>query len=400
MLLYSDLEINEYSSPVNIIPPLASPNRAFKTISIRSTIESTSYDVSYYVKFNILSRDCLSPLLSIWFEDTDFGGTNDTNSKYLSVYHNGSLITDCGNSTNTCGDTKWCLQDYNIMNMSGSIIAEDSQFVILLKKGWNSSIPSGACQYSLNAVVTLSCTGSPTNAPTSEPTTIPTNEPTLEPTINPTTKPTMEPTYDPTFGPTSNPNANPTTPAPILNANRIPTNKPTAEGLASSPNSTTGNANDSMIDSSSNALSIILGVIGGALACACIIVGLICFRHIHKLKLQVAEFEVAKSTTSLSPNDSPKDEFNMPDKQLMSDSEMANDEDVEEASDASDMYVHGDRNDGHTGDKLQETGGDDHGKGEEDNEDLYEHEQVTKTPDGDYNQQQTAGNEQNQDIDK
>ena len=299
--------------PVNIIPPSASPNRASKTISIRSTIESTAYDVSYYTKFNILSRDCLNPLLSIWFEDTDFGGTNDTNSKYLSVYHNGSLITECGNNTNTCGDTKWCLQDYAILNLNGSFIAKDSQFVILLKKGWNSSIPSsGACDYSVYAEVTLSCTGPPTSAPTTDPTSDPTNEPTFEPTTDPTTEPTMEPSDDPTLEPTANPSSNPTTPAPILiDDGQLKAPTTPGSGSAISPNSTNVGANENIDNNSASyLLSIILGVIGGVIVCVCIIVGFLCFRYIRDLKQKVATLEAAKAkSVSVSAEISGEDDM-------------------------------------------------------------------------------------------
>ena len=148
-------------SPVNIYPPYNPYYSVTKTINIRSNIQSTTNDIIYYAKFNILYNDCYQPRISIYYEDTDFDATNQ--SKFFHVYYEGQMIADCGSNTNTCNDYKHCLQNHSISSLK--LIAKDSQFVIEIQKGADSAIPTG-CLYSLFAEVTLQCFGNTTTTAT------------------------------------------------------------------------------------------------------------------------------------------------------------------------------------------------------------------------------------------
>eukprot|EP01084_Bolivina_argentea_P000776 1431_1 len=212
--------INNYMSPINIYPVIT--NKVSSTINIRSNIELTDNNISYYAKFNILKDICFNASLTIFYQDTDFLGTG----KFLHIYYNNSLIANCGSNNNICGDYKYCLKDYNFPILS------QQQFVIHIEKGTNSAIPTN-CNYSLWADITLQCD----TIPTFDPTDSPTLEPTLEPTIYPTLQPTLHPTFptlEPTIYPTLEPTLHPTFPTikPSISPSTVPSNSPSKLTIA------------------------------------------------------------------------------------------------------------------------------------------------------------------------
>lgn len=205
---------HSYMTPINIFP--SEHVKRTRTINIRSTIHSTNTNTDYYAKFTVMSSNCVFPTVTIWFQDTDFGGPD----KFLNVYYQGRLLTTCGSNNDTCGDYKYCLNQEPLLNDSYPSILMDETIAIHLEKGKDSNVPS-VCDYSLWADVTLSCdeSFSPTEQPTVSPTQIPTAEPTtptVDPTDNPTSEPTQEPTAEPTQEPTLNPTRQPTV-EPTLN---------------------------------------------------------------------------------------------------------------------------------------------------------------------------------------
>ena len=158
-------EINGYTKPINIIPSTVKVRS--RSINIRSNINSTSNNITYYAKFNVIGNNCNSPGISIYFQDTDFddGGQG---IKFLNVYYNGQFVTSCGSNNGICNDYKYCLQHYAL---SDQVIVEGDQVVIRIERGKDSGIPSG-CDYSLWADVTLICGvnqqgGTPSQSPTS-----------------------------------------------------------------------------------------------------------------------------------------------------------------------------------------------------------------------------------------
>ena len=147
---------HSYTTPINIFPKDDSKNS--RTINIRSTIQSTSYNVHYYAKFNIIDTDCINPLLTIYFGDTDFGGSDG--NKFLNVSYQNQVIATCGSNNDICGDYKYCLEKYPLLIDPNDSILSGEQIVIHLEKGNNSNVPSScSSSYSLWADVTISCNG-------------------------------------------------------------------------------------------------------------------------------------------------------------------------------------------------------------------------------------------------
>ena len=136
-----------------------------RTINIRSTIQNTTNNIAYYVKFTINELPCVDPIITVYFEDTDFNGVD----KFLHIYYENETLASCGSNTDTCGDYKYCINDSPLLNNSDGIPAGE-QIIIKLEKGKQSNIPTG-CEFSLYADITLTCDSplpsvSPTFAPT------------------------------------------------------------------------------------------------------------------------------------------------------------------------------------------------------------------------------------------
>eukprot|EP01083_Nonionella_stella_P239579 838387_1 len=151
--------LNDYMYPINIYPQPSFSRSDFvnKTVNVRSWIQSTGHNITYYARFNILYQDCHNPTLTIYYQDTDFG-VDGSASKFLHVYYEGTMIATCGSNVNTCNDYKYCLQNHNL---SLNSIPMDTQFTVVLVKGKDSGVPS-SCDYSLWADVTLRCFVPPT----------------------------------------------------------------------------------------------------------------------------------------------------------------------------------------------------------------------------------------------
>lgn len=129
-----------------------------KTINIRSNINSTSNNITYYSKFNVIGNDCKYPLISIYFQDTDFdGGLEEV--EHLNVFYNDQLIASCGSNNEVCNDYKYCLRN---SSLGDQVIPDGNQIVIRIEKGKDSGIAS-ECDYSLWADVTLICSNKSTN---------------------------------------------------------------------------------------------------------------------------------------------------------------------------------------------------------------------------------------------
>ena len=167
--------VQDYAAPINIFP--RNSFKAVRTINIRSTMQNTAHDINYYAKFTVIGSACLSPSVTILFQDTDFGGIQET--KFLHVLLQNQFITACGSNANICGAYKCCLNNYPLFNESQSVLP-GQQIIIHLTKGKDSDIPPG-CRHSLWTNVTLNCKP-PTQSPTIAPS-MPTNNPTHAPFI-------------------------------------------------------------------------------------------------------------------------------------------------------------------------------------------------------------------------
>ena len=144
-------------NPVNTIP--SAVDITSKTINIRSNIHSTTNNITYYNKFNIIGEDCRNPMISIYFEDTDFDGCGG-DVEFVDVYYMDHFIISCGSNDGVCNDYKYCLANYSL---GDELILDGQQVVIAMIKGKDSGVPSG-CDYSLWADVTLTCGNDPQNS--------------------------------------------------------------------------------------------------------------------------------------------------------------------------------------------------------------------------------------------
>ena len=200
VLIFSDTQwpsLHPETTPINIFP--GDESKRIRTINIRSKIQSSNNNISYYAKFDIIDSACFNPMLSIYFQDTDFDGVGGT--EFLNIYVDDILIANCGSNDDTCGDYKYCLDNFTLLQSPSEYFEEGGQLVVHLEKGKDSNVPSG-CDYSLWADVTLQCHNG--TSQTSNPTSIPTEEPSPQPSMAPTARSTslvfsdaMEPTSAP-----------------------------------------------------------------------------------------------------------------------------------------------------------------------------------------------------------
>eukprot|EP01084_Bolivina_argentea_P297688 512902_1 len=192
---------------------------SYAKIEIRSATYSRSYDIFYYLTFNV-NRICVDPKITVYFRDTAFYHSDN----FLEVYIGQQCIATCPgvNRYGVCDEYKYCLTDYAIPGT----IPLGGQIDIHLRGSW---IVRPLCAYEqLYADVSVKCTSTP--EPTPEPTPAPTPAPTPgPPTTSPSIAPTSSPTISPTsptmvpIAPTAAPTISPTTaPLPL-----VPTTSPT-----------------------------------------------------------------------------------------------------------------------------------------------------------------------------
>ena len=116
-------------------------------------IQSTKYNIDYYAKFSIIGEPCLYPELTVFFQDTDFGG--DNGDKFLNISYNNKLLASCGTNNNTCNDFKFC---FEYKSLGPMLVEAGEQIVIHIEKGNDSNIPYvSGCAYSLYADIQLMC---------------------------------------------------------------------------------------------------------------------------------------------------------------------------------------------------------------------------------------------------
>ena len=153
-LLFSTSNYEEIrSSPINIFPSNTSSVSA--TINVRSSIQSTEYDINYYAKFSIVNEACFQPALTVFYQDTDFDGVDGT--EFLHIFYDNHSISSCGENNDTCNSYKYCLQHQTLGIES---VPAGEQIIINLRKGKDSGVPYG-CVHSLWANIELTCRGTP-----------------------------------------------------------------------------------------------------------------------------------------------------------------------------------------------------------------------------------------------
>ena len=107
-------------------------------------IQSTEHSVNYYARFIVVNHHCARPVITVYYQDS---------VQLLNVYHNNNLLSFCRSSNNSCGEYKYCLQQYPLGIPS---VNPGQKIIIHVERGREPDY-SKQCDYALYSDITLLC---------------------------------------------------------------------------------------------------------------------------------------------------------------------------------------------------------------------------------------------------